>query len=459
MSLSRRGFLKACCGAALGTTMPGAFGFFDPGRFKAGVQHDVLVYLFLRGGIDGLHLVVPSGGGDRSHYEAKRTSMAIPVTRLRPAGASPWGFHPRLGGDAGTPIGEPVQWLHQLWNESRLAVVHATGLVPTVTRSHFDAQAYIELGTPGLRGSASGWMSRYLAAGTGLPTPIVAPALAFASNTPESLLGADEAISMSSGQEFRVDGFHWPWNDSNPEIAGHQGAHTRLFALWQGQGSLEQAGRRAAEAATYMREIDFRSPEGYIPEGGAQYPGGGDGQTLGVQLRNLAQLIKLDAGLVCATLDYGGWDTHEGQGMPNPGDPSHYDYFGNRLEGLSRALHAFYRDLAGSAMGDLSQRVTVIVQSEFGRRFRPNGSAGTDHGYGNVMLALGGRANGGQFHGVFPGLADDQLFEGQDVLTTTDYRQVIAEALVDRMGLPPSDLASVFPGMGSYMPRGVFQVG
>ncbi|MEX0916318.1 MAG: DUF1501 domain-containing protein, partial [Wenzhouxiangellaceae bacterium] len=159
-----------------------------------------------------------------------------------------------------------------------------------------------------------------------------------------------------------------------------------------------------------------------------------------------------------ASLDFGGWDTHDGQGIPDPGDPNHWEYFGNQVEELSRALSAFYTDLSSSVMGNLMNNVNVVVVSEFGRRIRSNGSGGTDHGYGNLMMALGGRVNGG-LHGTFPGLDDFSLFEGQDLAVTTDYRQVLAEMLVDRMGVAPGDLEQVFPGMGSYQPAGVFQTG
>jgi uncharacterized protein (DUF1501 family) len=209
---------------------------------------------------------------------------------------------------------------------------------------------------------------------------------------------------------------------------------------------LQQAGRAAAEALSSMRSVDFglfsaSNTDGYQPGGGAVYPTE-FGQTFGTQLRNLAQLIKLDGGLRIAAVDYGFWDTHEYQGMPTPGDPNHYDPFGNLTEGLARALHAFYTDLNASGHMD---RVTVIVQSEFGRRLLPNESAGTDHGYGNLMFALGNNVAGGQMHGEFPGLDSDSLFEGQDVAVTTDFRQIIGEALVKRVGLSPATVAQVFP--------------
>lgn len=447
--MERRDFLKGCCAAAAGSTLMPAAGFFNPLAYGAGVQHDVVVYLFLRGGIDGLHLVVPYAGPERAPYEATRDSLAIPEANLRQVSAD-WGLHPRTGGAAGDPVGAAPKWLHRLWEDNRLAIVHAAGMPTTVTRSHFDAQAYMDLGTPGDKSTPTGWMTRYMAAATGLPEPLLSHAFGFASNQPQALRGSTDAFTVSNAEEFRIDGFHWSWNSTDIGISGHEAAHKRLFPLWLGgAGSdLGRAGRLAAEALEYMREIDFA---GYQPEGGAEYPD----NNLGTQLRNLAQLIKLDTGIVGATLDYGGWDTHESQGMPDPGNPDHYDYYGNRVEGLARAVYAFYRDLSQSGQGNFMQRVNVVIQSEFGRRFRTNASGGTDHGYGNVMMAVGDRVNPG-FHGTFPGLDSGSLFEGKDLQVTTDYRDVLAEALVRRLGLPSSDLPEVFPGL-DYQPPGVFQ--
>jgi uncharacterized protein (DUF1501 family) len=444
MKLNRREFLKGCCAGAIAAGGGRAMAFFDPavGAGSKAAGNNVIVYLFLRGATDGLHLVVPYAGADRVAYEAKRGAMAIPTARLRRIGTSDWGWHPRAGGGVADAVGTAPKWLQRLYGQNRLAIVHATGM-PTANRSHFEAQAMMELGTPGSTGGSSGWLARYLQAATGLPTPLITPAIGFSGALQTSLIGVDEAVSLSNAEQFRVDGFHWGWNDTDSGIAGHQGAHTRLFPLWFGDSTLERAGREATESLAYMREIDFSSGA-YAPGGGAVYPG----STLAVQLRHLAQLIRLDTGIVAAALDHGFWDTHEGQGMPDPGNANQYDWFGNLTEELGSALDAFYTDLNAAGLMD---RVTVVVQSEFGRRFLPNASSGTDHGYGNVMFALGNRVNGGQMHGAFPGLDDLSLFEGQDVDVTTDFRQVLSEALVERMGLAPAALASVFPGF-AYSP-------
>ena len=457
MQSNRRDFLKGCCAGAIAAGGGRALAFFDPAAVvgsKSAASGDVLVVIFLRGAMDGLHMLVPYAGTDRVSYEAKRGDLVIPTSRLRRIGSSNWAWHPRAGGGTGDGIGSTPKWMQRLYNANRLAVVHATGM-PSPNRSHFEAQAMVELGTPGLTGSSNGWLARYLQAATGLPAPVIAPAFGFGGNLQTSLVGLDEAVGFSSAQQFRVDGFDWSWDDDGASFPGYQAAHTHLYPLWTGNSGLERAGRDAADALAYLRTFNFglyhatNNPGGYPPGGGAVYPD----SNFGTQLRNLAQMLKspIKTGLVAAAVDHGFWDTHESQGMPNPGVVGHWDPFGNLLEGLGRGLDAFYTDLHAAGLMD---KVSVIVQSEFGRRVLPNGSGGTDHGYGNVMLALGNKVNGGQLHGSFPGLDGWSLYEGQDVAVTTDFRQILSEALVDRMGLAPALIPQVFPGF-SYASGGV----
>ena len=468
MPSNRRDFLKGCCAAAIGAGAGRAMAFFDPAGLSGGksaATGDVLVYVFLRGSLDGLHLVVPWAVPDRVAYEAKRiiagTSLVIPTSRLRRIGSTNWAWHPRAGGGTGDAVTTPAKWLQKLYNANRLGIVHAAGM-PTPNRSHFEAQAMMELGTPGLTGGSSGWLARYLEAATGLPTPVIAPAYGFGSNLQTSLVGLDEAVGFSDASQFRIDGFHWGWDDDDSGITGYQPAHTHLYPLWSGNSSLERAGRDAADALEYMRTFNFDpyhptdNPGGYQPGGGATYPS----DDFGTQLRNLAQMLKspLKTGLIAAAVDHGFWDTHESQGMPNPGVANHWDVFGNLVEELGSALEAFYSDLNATSIGGgrtLMDQVTVIVQSEFGRRVLPNASGGSDHGYGNVMLAIGNRVHGGQLHGSFPGLDDNSLYEGEDVAVTTDYRQILSEALIDRMGLPAGQIGQVFPGFSHASGAGV----
>lgn len=446
--MKRRSFLQACCAAAGASALP-MTAFFNPNAVAAGAPGNILVYLYLRGGIDGLHLVVPYAGPERVAYDLRRGNMRIPEDRLRPID-SQWALHPRAGGERGDPVDSNPKWLQRLWVQNRLAIIQGAGMPTALSRSHFDAQAWMDLGTPGSKSTSSGWIARYLQQATGLPAALLSNAFGFSSTQPLALIGANQAFTAANANEFRVDGFHWSWNESNPDLNGHLGAPHRLLPLWDsGSSDLDLAGRNTAEALALMRGLDF---SGYQPGGGAIYPS----TTLGGQLANLANLIRNNLGIVAATVDFGGWDTHAGQGIPNPGNATHFDYYGNLVEDLSRSLDAFYTDLA-SASGNLMNRVTVVILSEFGRNITGNQSNGTDHGYGNVVLALGGRVNGGQFYGQFPGLDSASIFEGQDLAVTTDYRQVLAEALIRRQQFPENRLQQVFPALDSYQPLGIFQ--
>ncbi len=450
--MKRRNFLRGCCAAAAASAVP-MTGFFNLQAFAGSGQHSTFVFLFLRGGMDGLHLVVPYAGPERVAYEAKRVNgsvnLAIPEDRLRQI--SPlWALHPRFGGEKADLATVPGKWLHQLYQQNKLAIVQGAGISTLVNRSHFDAQAFMDLGIPGTLATPSGWITRYLQAASGLPPTILSSAFGLANNQPMSLRGSLDAIVINDGSSFSLDGFHSSWRNDNDSINGHSGASSQLDHLWSGSDLFHlPSGQLAEEALGFFRSVDF---SGYVPEGGAEYPN----STLGTQLRNLAQLIKLEIGMVATTLDTGGWDNHVAIGMPQPGNPAHSDPYGDRIENLSRALHAFYRDLAGASQGNFMQRVNVVVMSEFGRRVRPNQSSGTDHGYGNVMLVLGDRVNGG-LHGIFPGLDDDSLVQGQDIDVSTDYRQILSELLVRRHQFPSSSLDSVFPGLGGFQPVGVFQ--
>lgn len=440
-NLNRRDFLRS---SALATLAAGAGARTRIALAAPEAATDnVLVFVYLRGGIDGLSLVPPVGGNLRADYEQARVATRVPASGANGALALPgsgglWGLHPRASG------------LHGLYQAGRLAVVHAVGMVhQPVSRSHFDAQAFMEYGLNGQAGS-EGWLTRHLVSG-GLPANVAIPAVSAGAITSTSLLASTETITMGSGAEFRLDTAPWGWNSRdnyNPAPpAAFQGMVEVLPALWQGSSPLEAKGRQALDALALIRPIDFA---GYAPGNGAQYPSG----ALGDQFRMLANLIKRpELGLRIATVDYGGWDTHNGQGNPTQS----YDYFGIRVEEFSRALTAFYTDLDGAGAGNHAARTSIVVLSEFGRRVLENDAGGTDHGYGNVALVLGGPVNGGLTYGSFPGLGTDQLFERADVGVSTDYRQILAEVLLRRLGNPYLD--HVFPGLSTYTPLGLFADG
>lgn len=430
MSMNRRDFLKTGAMATLATGVGARtrVGLAAP----RGATDDVLLVVFLRGAMDGLSLVPPIDGDLRTDYELARSATRIPASGANAAlplanSGGLWGLHPRASG------------LHSLYQDGKLAVIHAVGMVhQPVSRSHFDAQAFMEYGLNGRSGS-EGWLTRHLAS-AGLPPEVAIPAVSAGAITAASLLASTETITMASGSEFRLNTGDWAWRNAE-NTSGNPGFADVLPSLWQGSELVERKGRQALDALEQIENVDFSA---YVPGNGVTYPS----TSFASQLKMLATLIRHpELGLRVATVDYGGWDTHNGQG--NPGQS--YDWFGNLTQTLSEGLFALCSDLDGSHL----QRVNVIVMSEFGRRVLENDAGGTDHGYGNVWLALGGAVNGGRTFGDFPGLDRDHLFERADVTVTTDYRHVLAEAMNRRLGNP--NVHYVFPEYPAYTPLGIFQ--
>lgn len=376
---------------------------------------ETLVVLFLRGGMDGLNLICPTGDSD---LIAARPEV-LRVTRK--------------GDDAGHVMSNPAadvdfrfhrqaRELSELYEAGDLAVVHAAGLTDG-TRSHFDAEDRMERAAPKAGALAGGWLGRWLTADQ--PEGVL-PVLAIGDRAPDSLRGSKDVAVAAS-----LDGLTMPGDTGDQQIYRP--------ALMAGFGShpLMQAPLNRLLTLNDTLRGHLFGPDGDLItyQGAVEYPQ----NDLAEMLRPIAQAIKLDLGLRVATVDFGGWDTHEDQA----------DEFATQADALSTALSAFWRDLGTSA-----ERATVVVMSEFGRRLRANTSAGTDHGFGNAMMVLGPNVRGGRMHGDWPGLANEALDDGADLAITTDYRQVLAEVL--RGPMAASTIGDIFPGF-TAAPMALFQ--
>ncbi|MBF5043790.1 DUF1501 domain-containing protein [Aggregicoccus sp. 17bor-14] len=409
MPLSRRDLLRtlALAGAG-GALLPS---FLQRALAQAGPARRALVTVFLRGGADGLSLVPPVG--DAAYHRA-RPSLALPErgegAALRLDGV--FGLHPGLAP------------LMPLWGEGRLALVHGVGL-PVPVRSHFDAQDFVESGTPGRKATPDGWMNRALALA---PAPGGSPlrAVALQPTLPRALLGEVDALALADLEGFRVRA------GARSEQAG-----AGFAALYAGavDAALRSTGADAARALQSLGASAFAERP---PEHGAEYPR----SALGRRLQDVARLLRADVGLEVAATEMTGWDTHVQQGGAQGA-------FARRCEELAGALAAFAQDL-----GPLLERVVVVVLTEFGRTVRENGSHGTDHGFGSAMLALGGGVRGGRVHGRFEPLEEARLQDGRDVPAWTDHRTVLGEALA--ASRPGVDLARVFPGFTPAAPLGLW---
>jgi uncharacterized protein (DUF1501 family) len=366
----------------------------------------VLVAIFQRGAVDGLNVVVPYG--EKTYYDA-RPSIAIP----RPGSAGDaaldlngfFGLHPSL-----SP-------LVPYFKEGSAAFVHAAGS-PDPTRSHFDAQDFMESGTPGVKSTSDGFLSRAVAEKRpDKASPLRAVALSPA--LPRILAGSAGAVAMTNVAQFGIRA-----GAESPAIADS-------FESMYAETVAGTLGGTAKESFDAVRILKAADPTQIATENGAEYPR----NPFGNSLKQIAQLIKADVGLEVAFTDVGGWDTHAGEGGAQ-------GQLGNRLRDYGQAVASFARDL-GSRMAD----VTLVTMSEFGRTVRENGNRGTDHGHANVMLLLGGGVKGGRVYGKWPGLDSSHLYENRDLAVTTDFRDVFAEILAKRMGL--SNLVPVFPGYAS----------
>ena len=364
-----------------------------------------LVVLFQRGAADGLNIVVPFG---EPNYYRLRPTIAIPQPRRGGPDAAIdldgfFGLHPSLGP------------LAPLFQQNQLAIVHAAGS-PDTTRSHFDAQDYMESGTPGVKATEDGWLNRALGA---IPEENASP---FAPWPWDRICraccrAAPEQWRFPDLRQFKVQA-------QSPAMANvAEGGFEAMYAQTVDQ-ALHGTGTETFEAIDMLRKIDMSK---FPPENGADYPKGQVGQ----KLQQIAVMLKANIGVEALFVDCGGWDNHANEGGAQ-------GQLANLLRELGQSLAAFHQD-----MGDRMADIVVVTMSEFGRTAKENGNRGTDHGHANCMFAMGGDIQGGRVYGNWPGLEDHQLNEGRDLALTTDFRTVVGEIVAKHLGV--RDLNGVFP--------------
>jgi uncharacterized protein (DUF1501 family) len=408
MSITRRVFMRNSALAMVATTaVPSFLARAVYGAESGPRGKKKFVVVFQRGAADGLNIVVPHG--ERNYY-AMRPTIAIP----RPQNTLDstidldglFGLHPSLAA------------FKPLWDQKHLAIIHASGS-PDETRSHFDAQDYMESGTPGVKATEDGWLNRCLheemAAAAGKSDPN-SPfrAVALGNSLPRILSGTIPAVAINNVNDFGVGG-------RAPNAAAMGSTFESMYAQ-SVDSVLHGTGNETFEAVKMLKATD---PNKYQPAAGANYPRG----VFGDRLRQTAQLLKANLGVEVAFTDIGGWDHHVNE-VPQ---------LTNLLRDFSQSIAAFWTDL-----GDLAEDTVIITMSEFGRTARENGNRGTDHGHANVMFVLGGPVKGGKVYGKWPGLENEQLYQNRDLAITTDFRRVVGEGVYRHVGNHKLD--TVFPG-------------
>jgi uncharacterized protein (DUF1501 family) len=408
-AVTRRGFMKGGALALVGTSVIPAFltrSVYGE-MANAAANKKKLVVIFQRGACDGLNVVVPY---KEKNYYAMRPTIAIQEKDVLDLDGF-FGLHPQMAA------------FKPLYEQGHLAIIHAAGS-PDPSRSHFDAQDYMESGTPGVKVTQDGWLNRALQNEALAGKPSAFRAVALGTQVPRTLAGKVPAIAVANLQDFSVAG-------KGPQTSPISNAFQAMYDQ-SSDSVLHGTGQETFEAVKMLKAAD---PAHYQPAAGVVYPN----TAFGNSMKQVAQLLKANLGVEAAFSDIGGWDTHQNQGAAN-------GQLANRLKEFSETIASFWRD-----MGDDAETITLVTMSEFGRTARQNGTGGTDHGHANVMFVLGGPVKGGKVYGRWPGLANEQLNEGRDLTVTTDFRNVLGEAAYKTLG--SRNLEAVFPG-AKVEPRG-----
>lgn len=404
--MDRRSIIKGCAEFMLSNSIGSNF-FINEDDSR-----EMLVVVFLRGGMDGLNFLAPSD--DSNYRNARGGGLAVKEEGLRidqNLASLDFRLHVKAGA------------LKELYDNKSLAFIHAAGLT-NGTRSHFEAQDLMELGSNGDKNLSNGWLARYLHS---FHSGTIVPAFAVGSTPPASLLGSMDYMNMTELKNLKLD-----WNSSLISIL------SEMYA--DGDSIVHRSGKNALVNIEHIVS-SLKNPselESYKPLSSANYFSEWPGEDIAKSLKAVAQLIKMDIGLKVATVDYDGWDMHDGQEWKFP----------KWIEALSRNIQAFYNDINA-----YEKKVTVVLMTEFGRRLKANKNGGTDHGHGGVMMVLGGNVNGGKMYGKWPGLANEELDKGVDLAVTTDYRTVLSEILIKRK--LAEDHRMIFPKYESYSPLGI----
>jgi uncharacterized protein (DUF1501 family) len=392
---SRRGFLKSGALALFATGIGGVPTFIARAANNDKIlspykRKKILVCIFQRGAMDGLMAVTPFTD---TYLKAARPTLFMSAAKESSS-------NPLIDLDGRFGLHPGMKSFEPLFREKRLAIVHAVGS-PNNTRSHFDAQDYMEAGTPFNKGTASGWLNRAVGLlGHEAVTPF--QAVSITSSLPRSLYGDNPALAISNLQDFAIQ------MRGNPMATNFAAKSFEDLYDQTSSSLLNKTGKESFDAVKMLQKADTKN---YKPANGVVYPL----SSLGNSLKQMAQLIKMDVGLEVAFTECGGWDTHYNQGVDT-------GVFARNVNDLSDCITAFWKDIEA-----YQDDVDVMTMTEFGRTVKQNGTGGTDHGRGSCMFILGNDVKGGKVHGNMPILSQENLEDGRDVPVTTDFRSVFSE--------------------------------